>query len=172
MSSGLHKLSILVVEDNNHMAEIIKTVLRGVGVNELLYASDASSALAILRGSHVDIAIVDYNLGDMDGVDLVKLIRRAPESPSPYLTTIMLTAYAGEQIVCAARDAGVTEFCRKPVTANELLSKISNTILHPRPFVRTDSYFGPDRRRHAHTDYTGPERRVGAPPVVSAAPAG
>ncbi|MCR9267419.1 MAG: response regulator, partial [Alphaproteobacteria bacterium] len=63
--------------------------------------------------------------------------------------------------VMAARDAGVTEFCCKPVTAKEMFSKIASVINEPRPFILNKSYFGPDRRR-ADPDkatYKGPERR-------------
>ena len=59
-----------------------------------------------------------------------------------------------------ARDAGVTEFCVKPITAIEIYRKMVEVIDHPRPFVRTKTYFGPDRRRQADpVTYNGPERR-------------
>jgi DNA-binding response OmpR family regulator len=71
----------------------------------------------------------------------------------------MLTAHSEKARVEAARDAGATEFCAKPITAIEMLRKIGAVIDHPRPFIRTDTYFGPDRRRRADPDYAGEERR-------------
>jgi DNA-binding response OmpR family regulator len=71
----------------------------------------------------------------------------------------MLTAHSDKPRVEAARDAGATEFCAKPVTATELLRKVGAVINHPRPFVRSDGYVGPDRRRRDDPDYEGPERR-------------
>jgi hypothetical protein len=59
----------------------------------------------------------------------------------------------------AARDAGVTEFLAKPITAHTLFSRIAEIVERPRAFVRCDSYFGPDRRRRAIEDYAGPRRR-------------
>jgi hypothetical protein len=59
----------------------------------------------------------------------------------------------------AARDAGVTEFLAKPITAHDLFSRIAEIVERPRGFVRCESYFGPDRRRRMVDDYAGPWRR-------------
>ena len=58
-----------------------------------------------------------------------------------------------------ARDAGVTEFLAKPISAKALYQRIVNVVVSPRPFIKTKSYFGPDRRRNTVTAYIGPERR-------------
>jgi two-component system chemotaxis response regulator CheY len=60
----------------------------------------------------------------------------------------------------AARDAGVTEFVVKPITAKAILDRIQAVIFGPRPFVKTDGYFGPDRRRANAAGYAGPFRRA------------
>jgi hypothetical protein len=59
----------------------------------------------------------------------------------------------------AARDAGVTEFLVKPITAHSLFSRIAEIIERPRAFVRCEGYFGPDRRRKNIENYAGPWRR-------------
>jgi DNA-binding response OmpR family regulator len=61
--------------------------------------------------------------------------------------------------VVEARDAGVTEFIAKPLSARTLLNRLNAVIYHPRAFVRTPSYFGPDRRRRADPAHKGPWRR-------------
>jgi DNA-binding response OmpR family regulator len=71
----------------------------------------------------------------------------------------MLTSHSERTKVEAARDAGVSEFCAKPVTAAELLRKIAAVIDHPRSFIRSDDYVGPDRRRRDDPEFRGPERR-------------
>jgi hypothetical protein len=63
--------------------------------------------------------------------------------------------------VTAARDAGVTEFLAKPISAKGLYERIVNVVASPRPFIKTKSYFGPDRRRMISPNYVGPERRKG-----------
>ncbi len=73
----------------------------------------------------------------------------------------MLTGHAARARVEEARDAGVTEFVVKPVTARAVLDRINAVILRPRHFVRTSEYFGPDRRRRQDPAYQGPWRRSG-----------
>jgi hypothetical protein len=63
--------------------------------------------------------------------------------------------------VTVARDAGVTEFLAKPISAKGLYQRILNVVASPRPFIKTKTYFGPDRRRNTNNAYIGPERRVG-----------
>jgi hypothetical protein len=58
-----------------------------------------------------------------------------------------------------ARDAGITEFLAKPISAKSLYDRILNVVLKPRPFVKTKTYFGPDRRRNVNPNYGGLERR-------------
>ena len=58
-----------------------------------------------------------------------------------------------------ARDVGVTEFLVKPFSAKTMARRITVVIEYPRQFVRTDDFFGPDRRRHKISNYTGEERR-------------
>lgn len=60
-----------------------------------------------------------------------------------------------------ARDAGVNEFIAKPVSVKTMMSRLSAVIEHPHPFVRTNGYFGPCRRRRVE-EHTGEERRAGA----------
>src|SRR6202012_53439 len=60
-----------------------------------------------------------------------------------------------------ARDGGVTEFLAKPISAKGLYQRILNVVANPRPFIKTKTYFGPDRRRNTANAYSGPERRTG-----------
>ena len=73
----------------------------------------------------------------------------------------MLTGHSERKRVVAARDAGITEFMAKPISANALYQRILNVVANPRPFVKTKTYFGPDRRRNVNPNYVGPERRKG-----------
>jgi CheY-like chemotaxis protein len=141
-------------------------MLRGLGVKQVLEASDPQQALARLRAGGVDIVVLDYQLGEHDGVEFLRRLRMEPDSPAPFIPVIMLTAHSARARVQAARDAGANEFCAKPVTAAELLRKVIAVIDHPRPFVRTATYFGPDRRRRDDPKYDGPERRSGQDATV------
>ena len=155
----MNRLTVLIVDDNKHMITIVKTLLRGFGISHFLEANDAAEAFDLVRSEHIDFIIVDYLMEILDGTDFVRLVRTGDDSPNRFVPIIMLTAYSERSKVIAARDAGVTEFCCKPVTAKELFRKVRSIVNTPRPFVRTSNYFGPDRRRIKSENYRGPERR-------------
>ena len=82
----------------------------------------------------------------------------------------MLTGHSEKRRVTVARDAGVTEFLAKPISAKGLYQRILNVVANPRPFIKTKTYFGPDRRRNTSNAYIGPERRVGGEVEVLSSP--
>ena len=159
MDRMLERLKVLVVDDNHHMINIIKTILRGFEVKDFFDASNAADAFSLIRTTPFDLIITDYAMDPINGCEFTKLIRTSEDSPNHFVPIIMLTAYAEKSKVEAARDAGVTEFCAKPVTATELYRKVCTVINTPRSFIRTSVYFGPDRRRRKDDHYKGKERR-------------
>lgn len=160
MHAELDRLRVLIVDDNHHMIKIVKTLLRGFGVKQLVEAKDAAEAFNHLRTGFVNLIIVDYQMNLLDGVEFVRLVRLGRDVPDPGIPIIMLSAYSDKGRVMAARDAGVTEFCCKPVTATELWLKLSACLAKPRDFVRVGGFSGPDRRRRGR-GYAGPDRRGG-----------
>lgn len=145
--TGLGALSVLIVDDSPHMRAITAAVLDGVGIRRVREAGDVEEALEILRNHKVDLAIVDYKMAPLNGVEFVRLVRNSPDSLDPFLPVIMLTGHADKRRICEARDAGVTEFLAKPVAPKALIARLQGVILKPRPFVKLETYFGPDRRR-------------------------
>ena len=159
MSTVLSALRVLLVDDNQHMRSIVAAILAGVGVQHVRECWDGAEALDALRQWPADVAIVDFQMTPIDGVEFTRLVRNAGDSPNPFLPIIMLTGHAERTRVEEARDAGVTEFVVKPVTARAVLDRLSAVIARPRPFVRTSDYFGPCRRRRQDPAYEGPWRR-------------
>jgi two-component system, chemotaxis family, chemotaxis protein CheY len=158
MGYNLSKLRLLVVDDSKNMRMLVRTVLNAIGVTAISECGDGNTAMNELRGNACDIAIVDWVMEPMDGLEFVRQVRTAEDSPNPFLPIIMMTGHTERHRIFKARDAGVTEFLAKPITAKTLLLRLMNIIEHPRPFVRAKGYFGPDRRRRSE-DYSGPERR-------------
>ena len=157
--ASLQSLKVLLIDDNQHMRAITSAVLQSAGGREVREASDGAAALEILREQSVDLAIVDFNMFPLDGVEFTRLVRNSPDTANPYLPIIMMTGHSEKSRVFEARDAGVTEFVVKPITAKAILDRIQAVIFHPRPYVKTDGYFGPDRRRSSASNYRGPRRR-------------
>ena len=160
MATGLEALSVLLADDNPHMREIVGVLLSNFGIKNVRAVHDGRQALEILRQWQPDVAIVDFKMEPMDGVEFTRHVRNSPDSRNPYLPIIMMTGHSARARVFEARDAGVTEFVVKPVNARTLLDRVMAVIYRPRPFVRTKSYFGPDRRRRADPAFSGPYHRA------------
>jgi CheY-like chemotaxis protein len=156
---SLGEVKFLIVDDNVHMLNIVRTILRGFGATQIFEASTAHDALGRMRKQAIDIVILDYVIGDEDGLEFLRRVRDVQESPAPFVPVIMLTAHSDKARVEAARDAGASEFCAKPVTPAEMLRKVIAVVDHPRGFVCSDTYRGPDRRRRADPEFEGDDRR-------------
>jgi CheY-like chemotaxis protein len=151
---------MLLVDDNHHMRVLLTEILRAIGVRQVFEANDGAEALQMMRSHQIDIVMTDLAMQPLDGIDFVRLLRNSQDSPNPMAPVIMITGHSTMRRVAEARDVGVTEFLSKPVTARGVIERISRVVDHPRPFVRTSEYFGPDRRRREDTGYPGPYRRA------------
>ncbi len=156
-----NRLRFLVIDDNAHMRRILRTLLHGFGTREVYEAEDGAAGLEAFTHHSPDIVITDWAMPIFDGLELTQMIRQPDSSSNPYVPIIMLTGHSEKKRVIAARDSGVTEFLAKPISAKALYQRILNVVANPRPFIKTQTYFGPDRRRNAATTYAGPERRKG-----------
>ena len=157
----MSEISVLVADPSPYMTKIIRAMLRGFGITKIREASDGAIALEEFKTHAIDIAIFDYALTTLDGVELTELLRADEHSPNRFVPIIMLSAYTEKRRVITARDAGISEFLRKPLCARDLYLRLLEVIENPREFVSTPNYFGPDRRRHtSDTGYSGEERRM------------
>jgi DNA-binding response OmpR family regulator len=154
----LTNIKFLVVDDQPPIRAMVTAILKSAGAQWIDFAGDGESALEAIRWRRPDIVITDMLMAGMDGLDLVRTVRRAGDRDSAFVPVIMLTARTEISFVEQARDAGVTEFAAKPISAANLLQRINAVIMRPRPFVRSKVYVGPCRRRRA--DGATPRRRA------------
>jgi CheY-like chemotaxis protein len=159
VGASFEHLKALVVEDNPHMRALLRALLGGMGVGEVFEAADGAKAFEVLRWAQPDFVMTDLSMAPVDGIAFTRELRNAPGSPNLFLPVIMVSGHTERARIVAARDAGVTEFLAKPVTARNLFLRIAEIVDRPRPFVRAPSYFGPDRRRRNDSFYVGPWRR-------------
>jgi len=153
------QLRFVIVDDNAHMRRILRTMLRAFGSREIYEAEEGASGLEAVENFQPDILITDLKMPIFDGLELTRMIRNPDGFSQAYLPIIMLSAYSEKHQVIAARDAGANDFICKPVSAATLYDRIEDIIEHPRPYIRTSSYFGPERRRQENVS-SGKERRV------------
>ena len=152
-------LKILLVDDNHYMRVLLAEILRAIGVKDIHEANDGAEGLQMMRDHPIDIVMTDLSMQPLDGIDFVRLLRNSPDSPNQLAPVIMITGHSTFARVNEARDAGVNEFLAKPLTARGVIERLHQAVEHPRPYVRTDDYFGPERRRRTDPLFKGPWRR-------------
>jgi two-component system chemotaxis response regulator CheY len=158
---NFNRLRFLVIDDNAYMRRIMRTLLHSYGSREVYEAEDGAGGLEAFTHYVPDIVITDWVMPIFDGLELTQMIRQQGVNANPYVPIIMLTGHSEKTRVVGARDAGITEFLAKPISATALYERILNLVANPRPFIKTKTYLGPDRRRTVNPSYAGPERRRG-----------
>jgi signal transduction histidine kinase/CheY-like chemotaxis protein len=122
---------ILVVEDDPTNQLIVGSMLRGAGY-AVLTADDGGHALALLREHAFDLVLMDWQMPDMDGLAVTRLIRAgAVGAYGEHVPIVALTAnaFAEDRNACLA--AGMNDFLTKPVLVRQLLDVIERWMLHP-----------------------------------------
>lgn len=111
---------IAVLDDDPADAEAIRAALDGRSYDLRLFARKAELAAAI-RKTTFDLLLLDWNLPEGTGLDIVTLVKRTLPSPPPIL---MVTARADEADVVEALEHGVDDYITKPVSPPLLLARV------------------------------------------------
>ena len=165
---NFERFAVLVVEDSAFMRTMMLNALKSLGVGIIKTCNDGGEAIEFVQLVHsnpmkaglpkIDIIMSNWEMSPVDGMMLLRWIRRHKDSPDRFIPFLMITGYAEEARIHEARDLGVTEFLCKPFTINAICEKILAVVDRPRQFVHTRDYFGPDRRRN-NLEFEGPDRR-------------
>lgn len=158
------KLHVLVADPSAYMAGLTSTLLRSIGVKTITEVNTGGGAQLALGRGRFDAVILDAALTQPDGVALTRKLRTDPDNPNRDTPIVLVFSGISQAQLIEARDAGVTEFIRKPMSANVLDLRLSATLANPRDFVTAPTYAGPDRRRRA-VAARGPNRRKPAQPA-------
>lgn len=151
------KRGVLIADSTPHMANLVGQMLRSLGRKDLREAYDATRAMSELRRRVFDILIIDADLDGTGGIAFTRKLRAATDCQNRLVPIIMMSSAPDAKRIAEARDAGVTEFLRKPFAASHLQSRLASIEANPRGFVETTEYKGPDRRRRVVD--VGGERR-------------
>jgi two-component system chemotaxis response regulator CheY len=120
----------LVVDDSKAVRMILARTLRELGY-EVREAANGREALEVIEAekNKVKLALVDWNMPEINGLELLKRIRRDPELSS--LRVIMVTTETELDQMAAALEAGANEYVMKPFTKDILLEKLDLVGIHP-----------------------------------------
>lgn len=156
--SRLSKVHVLVIDDDVVMASLVKELLKKLGFAIITVVHSAVEGIRYLRIHQVDLIITDWEMDDLSGIDLTRIVRDM-EYPQSMIPIIMLTGHGEKKDIEVARDNGVTEYLIKPFTAKNLCNRIMTVIDKPRSFILCRNYKGPSRRRRMQDPLESTERR-------------
>jgi two-component system, chemotaxis family, chemotaxis protein CheY len=117
---------ILIVDDSSSVRTVARMALREKGY-EVLEAANGQEALAKLDSERCNLVISDVNMPVMDGITLLKEIKRHPNYK--FTPVIMLTTEAGEDKKQAGRAAGAKAWITKPFQPQSLVDAVAKLIL-------------------------------------------
>lgn len=121
---------ILVVDDNRQIADFLaETMLPGLGY-EVLVARDANTALKVVkqREANMDLMLLDLQLPDMSGLDLLRRL----DKDDYHIPTILMTGHGSEQVAAEAFRLGVHDYLSKPLDENLLTEAITRSLSESR----------------------------------------
>jgi two-component system chemotaxis response regulator CheY len=119
-------MKVLVVDDFATMRKIEKNILGQLGIKDVDEADDGSTALPKLMTTKYDVVLLDWNMPNMTGLELLKAMRAQENLKN--VPVIMVTAEALKDNVVAAAQAGVNDYVVKPFNAATLEEKLKKVL--------------------------------------------
>jgi two-component system chemotaxis response regulator CheY len=116
-------MSMLVVDDFPTMRRIVRSLLKELGFTNVEEAEDGQDALNKLRSGKFEFVVSDWNMPNLDGLDMLKQIRA--DDNLKHLPVLMVTAEAKKENIIAAAQAGANGYVVKPFTAAILEEKLN-----------------------------------------------
>lgn len=156
----MRNLSILVVDDHRFMQQVMRVMLSGLGVREIVSALSVDEALRCMASRKIDVVIADYLIGGQSGTEFMRLTRAGHFDGDRYVPIIACTGDVTPRTVREMRDAGADEVLCKPVSATNLSNRLAAVTQSRRVFIASSTFFGPDRRRRRTPPRNAGERRM------------
>lgn len=116
-------MSFLVVDDFPTMRRIVRSLLKELGFTNVEEAEDGQDALNKLRAGNFEFVVSDWNMPNLDGLEMLKEIRQ--DNALKDLPILMVTAEAKKENIIAAAQAGANGYVVKPFTAATLEEKLN-----------------------------------------------
>ncbi|MDH8677516.1 sigma-54 dependent transcriptional regulator [Fusibacter bizertensis] len=124
----MKKATILIAEDEVNLALLLERILKKEGY--LVYtASDGVSAKSILEAKQIDLVLTDIKMPDMDGIELLKYIKKIDSS----IEVIVMTAFATVDTAINALKLGAKDYIRKPFDIDEVISAVKKVQFEEAP---------------------------------------
>jgi two-component system chemotaxis response regulator CheY len=116
---------IMTVDDSSSIRQMVSFTLREAGYN-VVEAVDGSDALAKLKGCQIDLLLTDLNMPNLDGIGLIKEVRKNPATK--FVPIVMLTTESQAEKKQQGKSAGATGWIVKPFNQEQLLLVVKRVI--------------------------------------------
>lgn len=116
-------MKFLVIDDFPTMRRIVRNLLKELGYSNVEEAEDGADALSKLREGNFDFVVSDWNMPNLDGLEMLKQIRK--DDQLKHLPVLMVTAEAKKENIIEAAQAGASGYVVKPFTAGTLEEKLN-----------------------------------------------
>lgn len=150
---------ILVVDPNHATAKMLANLLRSIWPASQVYgAREGEKAMLLAAEVEPQLVFVEAVGPQLDGMAFTRDFRRSDFACREAPIVMIFTEVTAAQIL-SARDAGVHEFMRRPITMGDLQKRLEAVSGRPRDWIEAVEYVGPDRRRFNSAGYKGPRKR-------------
>lgn len=119
-------IKFLVVDDSLTMRRIVINALKSIGYDTVIEAGDGKEAFGKLESEGADFLISDWNMPEMNGLELVKMVRSAGSKSD--IPILMVTTRGNKTDVLEAMQARVNNYIIKPFTPQALKEKIDQIL--------------------------------------------
>jgi len=109
---------VWIVDDDQEIAKAMRMMLELLDCQTTSFLSARSAAQTLLTGERPDVLVLDINMPEVSGLDLLEFLRRRPEWKN--LPVVMLSSEAADVTVDEAMELGADGYVMKPVTLEEL----------------------------------------------------
>lgn len=139
-------VSVLLVDRNNYSRGLVAQMLRGFGVQSVISCESGAEAQDQLKTNAVELCVIEADLPDMTGAQLINWIRRENKEPLRFVPILVLSGYTQMRLLSTNRDAGANLLLKKPLSPQALFDRLAWLARTPRSYIETKNYVGPDRR--------------------------
>ena len=156
----LSAISLFVINDNEFVRSYMERLFAIMRVGRVVTCADPLLAKEAIKTANPDIVVIDLDLAGLDGLELVRTIRRGEAGIPKNVAILVASAFVDRDYVMKARNSGTNWTLVKPLSFRRLYEGLARVIMDERPFVETEAYTGPDRRLLVGiAGYDGFERR-------------
>ena len=142
----VQSLGVLIVDDNQYMRKVVRTLLVNIGVRKVYEASDGIAGLDAIRIVTPDVVIIDWELPLLNGAEFVRIVRSPGVFPFPTFRSSCFLRMASAGAWSRRCASASTSFCKQAGIGQTLLDRLTPSC-NAAPVVQLGDYYGPAPRK-------------------------